>query len=68
MKNGKQNASIHYVQPVIFYTFLYVLIFHLFSNISKTVLESSHIWFCREFHGASFGKTVSSKDQKGKKL
>jgi hypothetical protein len=48
-----------------FYNFLYVLIFHLFSNIYKTVLESTHA-VCREFCGASFAKTISSKDKKEK--
>jgi hypothetical protein len=51
-----QSALIHYVQPVSFYSFLYVFTFHLFSNISKTVFETSHTWFCREFQALSFNK------------
>ncbi len=51
-----QSATIHYVQPVSFYKFLYAFIFHRFSNIPKTVLESSHLWFCREFQALSFDK------------
>ncbi len=51
-----QSATIYYVQPVTFYSCLYVFIFHGFSNISKTVLEFSHIWFCREFQALSFDK------------
>jgi hypothetical protein len=55
-----QSAAIHYVQPVSFYSFLYVSIFHLFSNISKTVFGSSYIRFHREFQALSFDKKESS--------
>ena len=55
-KNEMQSTAIHYAEPVIFYSFLYVVPFHLFSDISKTVFEPSHIQFCREFEALSFDK------------
>jgi len=51
-----KSAIIHYVQPVTFYSFLYMFTFHLFSNISKTVSSSNYIWFCTEFQLLSFDK------------
>jgi hypothetical protein len=46
---------------------LYVFTFHLFSNIFKTVLEPSHIWFCREFQALSFDKKkcFNQRDNRG---
>jgi hypothetical protein len=69
-KNAMQSTAIHYVQPITFYSFLYVFIFHLFSNISKTVFKSSHIWFCREFQAPSFDKKryFNHKDNRGEIL
>jgi hypothetical protein len=65
-----QSAAIHYVQPVSFYSFLCVFIFHLFSNISKTVFGSSYIWFCREFQALSFDEKESfnHRDNRGEIL
>ncbi len=48
--------AIRYVQSVTFDSFLYVFAFHFFPNISKTVFESSQIWFRREFQALSFDK------------
>jgi hypothetical protein len=43
------------VSNSLFFTaFRMFVIFHLFSNMFKTVLGSSHIWFCREFQALSF--------------
>ncbi len=42
-----------------FYSCLYVFSFHLFSNISKTVLGPSHIRFCTEFQMLSFDNKKS---------
>jgi hypothetical protein len=47
--------------------FLYVFIFHLFSNISKPIFRPSQIWFCREFQGLSFHnkRDCNHRDNRG---
>ncbi len=59
-KDEMQRVAIHYAQPVILYSFMYVVAFHFFSNISKTISEPSQIWFCREFQALSFDKKECS--------
>jgi hypothetical protein len=60
IKNGMQSVAIHYVQPDTFYSILHVFIFRFFSNsnISKTVVGPSHVWFYREFQALSFDKKI----------
>jgi hypothetical protein len=60
---GRSNENITWkAQPFIMSNsllstaFRMSLFFIFFSNISKTVLGSSHIWFCKEFQALSFGK------------
>ena len=62
-----QSVAIYDVEPVTFYSFLYVFILHVFSNISKIVSESSHTWFCREFQVLSFDKKRNKIYQKMKR-
>jgi hypothetical protein len=58
IKNGMQSVAIHYAQPVTFLQHFACLYFSFFSNISKTVVGPSHLWFYREFQALSFDKKV----------
>ncbi len=41
-----------------FFTVFNAFIYHLISNISKTVLGSGDIWFCREFQALSSSNKI----------
>ena len=57
-----QSAATYYGLHIYFYSWLYAFSFRLFSNTFKTVLEPSHISFCREFNSAYNCEKIIQKD------